>query len=89
VFRNDFLCRRGQCSAVAPAHLPEQDVCGYEHQYWQKHPDQNLDRLKIFAAVQMLLGKADLAARTLDKVLEMSPHDDKAIALKTILAEKP
>jgi hypothetical protein len=37
----------------------------------------------------MLLGKADLAARTLDKVLEMSPHDDKAIALKTILAEKP
>lgn len=71
------------------ARLQEIGDRGYEHQYWQKHPAQNLDRLKIFAAVQMLLGKADLATRTLDKILEMSPHDDKAQALKMILAEKP
>jgi hypothetical protein len=83
VFRNDFLCRRGQCSAVAPAHLPEQDVCGYGHQHEQKHPDQNLDRLKIFVIVPMLLGKADFAPYTLDMVWQMSPATTKRKLGKT------
>lgn len=73
----------------AQTRLQEIGDRGYEHQYWQKHPDLNLERLKIYSIVQMLLGKSDIAARTLDKVLEMSPEDDKARALKTILAEKP
>lgn len=62
---------------------------GYDLHYWEKHADQQLHRLTTFAAVQMLLGKTDVAERILDKIRETAPSDHRANELKEIIAEKP
>ena len=59
----------------------------YANVQWQRHPDLDAFRLRIFAVQQALGGDLEGARRTVAKVLQDHPGDAGALNLQTLVAD--